>query len=119
MDTGLVGQDGEQSRSEVLRDYEGWVEGSEGRDRALAADGGGGGETTGGGVMTMAGWKRAFARIRSLWGDKRADEELAREVTAHLTLLADDFERHGMAPEEARMAARRAYGGVEQAKQAH
>ena len=33
--------------------------------------------------------------------------------------LADDFERRGMAPEEAQLAAKRAYGGVEQAKQAH
>jgi hypothetical protein len=49
----------------------------------------------------------------------RAEEELAREVASHLTLLADDFERRGMSPEEARLAAKRAYGGVEQAKQAH
>ena len=44
---------------------------------------------------------------------------MLREVASHLTLLADDFERRGMSPEEARIAARRAYGGVEQAKQAH
>ena len=40
-------------------------------------------------------------------------------MASHLTLLADDFERRGMSPEEARLAAKRAYGGVEQAKQAH
>jgi len=67
----------------------------------------------------MAHWKRAIARMRSLVNNKRADEELAREVAAHLRLLADDFERRGMTPEEAQLAARRAYGGVEQAKQAH
>jgi len=67
----------------------------------------------------MAGWRRIIARLRSLLNNKRAEEDLAREVASHLTLLTDDFERRGMSPEEARLAARRAYGGVEQAKQAH
>jgi predicted permease len=57
--------------------------------------------------------------LNHLFRNNRAEEELAREVTSHLTLLADDFERRGMSPEEARLAAKRAYGGVEQAKQAH
>ncbi len=67
----------------------------------------------------MAHWRRIIAELRSLLANKRAEEDLAREVASHLTLLADDFERRGMSPEEARLAARRAYGGVEQAKQAH
>ena len=67
----------------------------------------------------MAHWRRIVARLRSLLANKRAEEELTREITSHLTLLADDFERRGMSHEEAQMAARRAYGGVEQAKQAH
>jgi predicted permease len=67
----------------------------------------------------MAHWRRTVAQLRSLLANKRAEEDLAREVASHLTLLADDFERRGMSPEEARLAARRAYGGVEQAKQAH
>ena len=67
----------------------------------------------------MAHWRRIVAKLRNLLANKRAEEDLAREVASHLTLLADDFERRGMSPEEARLAARRAYGGVEQAKQAH
>jgi predicted permease len=67
----------------------------------------------------MAHWRRMVAKLSSLLGNTRAEEDLAREVASHLTLLADDFERRGMKPEEARLAARRAYGGVEQAKQAH
>jgi putative ABC transport system permease protein len=67
----------------------------------------------------MAHWRRFIAGLRSLFANKRAEEDLAREVASHLTLLADDFERRGMSAEEARLAARRAYGGVEQAKQAH
>src|ERR1700735_3229828 len=67
----------------------------------------------------MAQWRRIVPRLHSVFANKRAEEDLAREVASHLTLLADDFERRGMSPEEARLAARRAYGGVEQAKQAH
>ena len=63
--------------------------------------------------------RRILSRFRNLFRNNRAEEELAREVASHLTLLADDFERRGMSPEEARLAAKRAYGGVEQAKQAH
>src|SRR5580700_6196953 len=63
--------------------------------------------------------RRMLSKFRDLFRNKRVEEELAREVASHLILLADDFERRGMSPEEARLAARRAYGGVEQAKQAH
>jgi putative ABC transport system permease protein len=67
----------------------------------------------------MAHWRRLIAQLCSLLANKRAEEDLAREVESHLTLLADDFKHRGMPPEEARLAAQRAYGGVEQAKQAH
>jgi predicted permease len=67
----------------------------------------------------MAHWRRIVVQLRNLLANKRAEEDLAREVASHLTLLADDFERRGISAEEARLAARRAYGGVEQAKQAH
>jgi hypothetical protein len=63
--------------------------------------------------------RRTVAKLRNLLANKHAEEDLAREVASHLTLLADDFERRGMSAEEARLAALRALGGVEQAKQAH
>jgi hypothetical protein len=63
--------------------------------------------------------RRSLSKLNNLFRNNRAEEELTREVASHLTLLADDFERRGMSPEEARLAAKRAYGGVEQAKQAH
>lgn len=63
--------------------------------------------------------RRILSRFGNLFRNNRVEEELAREVRSHLFLLADDFERRGMSPEEARLAAKRAYGGVEQAKQAH
>jgi predicted permease len=63
--------------------------------------------------------RRLIARLRNLLSNNRAEEDLAREVASHLTLLADDFEHRGMSAEEARLAAQRAYGSVEQTKQAH
>ena len=63
--------------------------------------------------------RRTVAKLRNLLANTHAEEDLAREVASHLTLLADDFERRGMSAEEARLAALRAFGGVEQAKQAH
>jgi predicted permease len=44
---------------------------------------------------------------------------MVREIESHLALLQDDFERRGIPPREARLAARRLYGGVEQAKELH
>ena len=62
---------------------------------------------------------RFFARFVNLFRGEHAERELAREIEAHLALLQDSFERRGLAPAEARLAARRAYGGVEQAKELH
>jgi predicted permease len=67
----------------------------------------------------MAHWRRMAAKLRTLFASKHAEKDLEREIASHLTLLADDFERRGMPPAEAQLAARRAYGGVEQARQAH
>jgi predicted permease len=63
--------------------------------------------------------RRIFLRIYLLFTNSKAEAELAREITAHLALLEDEYLRQGMNLEEARRAAKRAYGGVEQAKQLH
>jgi len=67
----------------------------------------------------MLPWNRLIAKFRNLLSNARAEKDLDREVASHLALLTDDFERRGMSPEAANLAARRAYGGVEQARQAH
>src|SRR5579863_7318959 len=67
----------------------------------------------------MARLRKLFAAFHTLLGNNRAEHELAREVASHLALLAEEFERRGMSPEEAQLAAKRAYGAIEQAKQAH
>jgi putative ABC transport system permease protein len=65
----------------------------------------------------MSQLRRLFVRLRSFLQTGRAERELSRELTAHLGQLEDDFVRKGLSPEEARLAARRAFGGVEQAKE--
>jgi predicted permease len=67
----------------------------------------------------MLSLRRLFAKIHDFSRNARVEEELEREISSHLALLEEDFQREGMTPEEARLAARRAYGGVEQAKQMH
>ena len=63
--------------------------------------------------------RRLLARLANLFGGHRAERELTREIESHLAMLADDFERRGLTPHDARLAARRAYGGVERAKELH
>jgi hypothetical protein len=65
----------------------------------------------------MGGMRRFFARLAALVGSSRAETELAREMDAHLRLLEDQFIARGMSAADARYAARRAFGGVEQAKE--
>jgi predicted permease len=67
----------------------------------------------------MISLKRLMSKCKTLFHKRQMEEELQREITSHLALLEEDFLRTGMSAEEARMAARRAYGGVEQAKQMH
>ena len=61
--------------------------------------------------------RRLAARFLSLFRSSREEAELAREVNAHLQLLEDQFVARGMSADDARYAARRAFGGVEQAKE--
>ena len=63
--------------------------------------------------------RRFFLRLSNFLRRERADREMAREIASHLALMEDDFIRRGMAPGEARLAARRSYGGVEQTKELH
>jgi predicted permease len=60
--------------------------------------------------------RRFISRLRNAVSPSCAENDLSRETAAHLTLLEDDFRRRGMTADEARVAARRAFGGVEQMK---
>ena len=60
-----------------------------------------------------------LSRVLGLFRRRSAESQLDDEVRAHLDLLTADYERRGMSPAEARRAARRAFGGVEQMKDAY
>ena len=63
--------------------------------------------------------RRIFLRFYLLFSNAKVEGDVAREIAAHLALLEDEYLRRGMNVDDARLAARRAYGGVEQAKQLH
>ena len=61
--------------------------------------------------------RRTILRLLSSFRSSRAERELAREIRSHLQLLEDQNIASGMDADEARYAALRAFGGVEQVKQ--
>jgi putative ABC transport system permease protein len=61
--------------------------------------------------------RRLVLRLLSFFRPGGAEAELSREIHSHLQLLEDGFVSKGMPRDEARLAARRAFGGVEQAKE--
>ena len=63
--------------------------------------------------------RRFILRLVNVFRSERAEDELARETAAHLGLVEEDLRRRGIALDEARIAARRAFGGVEQMKDRH
>src|SRR5947207_8322728 len=58
-------------------------------------------------------------RVGAVFGAKRADAQLDAEIRAHLDRLTDDHVRRGLGRDEARAAARRDFGGVDQVKEAY
>jgi predicted permease len=61
--------------------------------------------------------RRFVLRLLSFFRPGVAEADLSREIHSHLQLLEDEFVSNGMPRDEARLAARRAFGGVEQAKE--
>ena len=54
--------------------------------------------------------------LNTVWRG-RAERQMSREIDAHLAILEEDFRRQGMTPDDARAAARREFGRVEQVKE--
>jgi predicted permease len=67
----------------------------------------------------MTSTRRFVERVLNLLRLRRQDDDLAREIDAHLTLLQDAHEARGMAPDAARRAARLALGSVDCVKEQH
>src|SRR5476651_1922700 len=60
---------------------------------------------------------KLFRKLRALFQKEKLDTEMAEELRAHLELQAAENEKRGMDATEARFAARRQFGGVEQIKE--
>src|SRR5271157_5125014 len=63
---------------------------------------------------------RQFAtRFAALFRTRKLEQELNDEVRAHLEMLIEENVHRGMSREEARFAALREFGGVEQVKESY
>ncbi len=60
-------------------------------------------------------WKRVAALFRS----RRLDSQLSEEIAAHLAMQESEFRARGMSAEDARLAARREFGGMAQTLEAY
>lgn len=56
-------------------------------------------------------------RLRSIFQRNRAERDLSEELQFHLHTQIDEYAAQGMSPKEARHAALRSVGGIEQAKE--
>jgi predicted permease len=61
----------------------------------------------------------AFSRLLGFLRKRGLEENLDAELHSHLELLTQENIRRGMTPEEARHAARREFGGIEQTKETY
>ena len=59
----------------------------------------------------MSAFRRLVRRIANVLRPEGAESDLAREVNAHLVLLEDEFRQRGLSDEDARRAAKHAFGG--------
>jgi len=67
--------------------------------------------------MTML--RVLFARLRGFVSRGPVDAALDDDIQAHLELLTRDYIQRGLSPRDARAAARRAFGGVDQMKETY
>ena len=56
-------------------------------------------------------------KLRHLFLKRNLEQELADEIESHLEMQIEENQRRGMSPDEARYAALRKFGGVEQVKE--
>ena len=67
----------------------------------------------------MPGLREIASRLRALFTKPHDDAELGEEIQAHLDLLSEEYMRRGRSADEARAAARREFGGVDQVKETY
>jgi predicted permease len=57
------------------------------------------------------------AKVRGLLRRGKLEAAVKKEIAAHLALIEEDLRKQGFSSEDAKFAARRAFGGVEQARE--
>ena len=67
----------------------------------------------------MSSLRRSLLRLVNACCPWRAEPDLDREMASHVRLLEDDFQRRVLSVEEAKLAAKRSFGSVAQAKDLH
>jgi putative ABC transport system permease protein len=65
----------------------------------------------------MTALRRFLNRLLAFFRSGKAEADLSREIDSHLQLIEDEYVTNGMNRDDARYAARRAFGGVEQVKE--
>ena len=63
--------------------------------------------------------RRFLHRLLNVFRAEGSEQDVTREISAHLALLEDEYRRRGMGDDDARLAARRAMGSVALAKDLH
>src|SRR6476660_7556008 len=58
-------------------------------------------------------------RLRALFRRRNLEQELDDEIRVHIEMQIEDYERQGMTADEARYAALRKFGGVDQVKETY
>src|SRR5262245_24631080 len=65
----------------------------------------------------MAALRIFLSRLWALVRYRRLDRDIDDEIASHLAEAEDDYVRQGLSAEEARLAARRSFGGVTQTRE--
>lgn len=65
----------------------------------------------------MRRFRVALSRLRGVFTRGRSEARIDEEIAAHLDLSAADFRRRGLSENEARLAARREFGGAAQVRE--
>jgi predicted permease len=73
---------------------------------------GGDGDVASSGRSVMSVWNWCRLHLAAIWRPRNQDKELGREMESHLELEAEEQQDSGLSPEEARYAARRAFGNT-------
>jgi predicted permease len=67
----------------------------------------------------MSRLRQLASRIRGMFSHNRLDRDLDEELSVHLEMLVEENLRRGMSLDEARYAARRSFGGLQQTRESY